>query len=142
MRNEPEICVEFGLAFGLLTSIKANMNTDSCDWACVLPTLSECIFVSKSAASTPNTVSTFFFCLSHALSCMLTHANHLPWHCDLLELRIKDFILKMPRGKTEVPSWVTMLIKAKVNAWKPIVFLFDFLFKEEKEKNTTKYKSW
>lgn len=80
--------------------------------------------------------------LSHALSCMLTRANHLPWHCDLLELRIKDFILKMPRGKTEVPSWITMLMKAKVNAWKPIVFLFDFLFKEEKEKNTTKYKSW
>lgn len=28
-------------------------------------------------------------------------------------------------------------VKAKVNAWKPVVFLFDFLFKEEKEK---KYK--
>lgn len=59
-----------------------------------------------------------------------------------LGLRIKDFILKMPRGQTEVPSWVAMLMEAKVNAWKPIVFLFGFLFKEEKEENTTKYKFW
>lgn len=100
MKNEPEICVELGLAFGLLTSINVNVNIDSYG----LPTLSECIFIWKSAASTPNTVSTFFFCLSHALSCMLTHAEPLPWHCGLLELRIKDFILKMPRGKTEVHS--------------------------------------
>lgn len=86
------MCVDLGLAFGLLTNIKMNLNTESHDKRPVYFN-AESLYLSSPCLQhqLQTQCRTFFFCLSHALSCMLLHANRLPCHCSLLELKIKEF---------------------------------------------------
>ena len=87
------MCVDLGLAFGLLTNIKMNLNTDSHDKRPVYFN-AESLYLSSPCLQhrLQTQCQTFIFCLlSHALSCMLSHANHLSCHCCLLELKIKEF---------------------------------------------------
>lgn len=105
LKNDPKIGVELELGFWLTNKYQCEREYRQL-WLSLCTSNAEWMHLHLEVCSvnSKHSVNLFLFCLSHALSCMLTHANHLPWHCGLLELRIKEFILKMPRGKTEVCS--------------------------------------
>lgn len=100
-----------------------NWNTDSHDKRLVYFQKWVGAFVfSKSATSTSDTISDLFFCLSCAQSCMLSHANHLPCHRGVLELKNERISYwRCLEEKVKSFPWVTLLRKTKVNIWKPIV---------------------
>ena len=125
LKNEPIIRVLMGLAFGLLTNTRMNLNTGSHDKRPVCFQKWINVFISsKSATSTINSKhnTRFFLLLSHALSCMLSHANYLPGHCSPLELQNERISYwRCLEEKLKSFPWVILLVKAKMNIQKPIV---------------------
>lgn len=71
--------------------------------ACVLPTQNQCIHLLQVCNIVSKHMSNFFFCLNHALSCMLSHPYHLPCHCSLLELKMKEFHTEDAKRKNWSP---------------------------------------